>query len=409
MATLIKKTGSKYWHAIFRVPLPEGGSKLVSRSTRKTKKSQASIAAAKIQEATMAEAGAGDAKSRQILSVITRATEEAQKGVLNATRGRELIAEILKISTGEEMPSYSIRGWVDEWMKRQEGVSESTTRAYNTYTKQFLRGLGERAAGTLQSLTTEDIRNVRKWFKDGAGGKKSASVTTANLKMKVISSIFIEAMKEGITNFNPVAALKPLPADTSVTRKPFTAEEVAKLADNAPNEEWRGMILLGAYTGLRLVDCATLVWKDVDLKRREIVTVPEKTKRKKTTVTIPLHDTLFEFLKSRPIPMKPESPVFPSLTVMSGTGRNGLSKQFTQIMETARVGRGESSNNGGRTNYERSFHSLRHTLTSWLADSNVSPEIRMKIIGHKSREVHSLYTHLDNETLRAAMSAVPAI
>ena len=64
---------------------------------------------------------------------------------------------------------------------------------------------------------------------------------------------------------------------------------------------------------------------------------------------------------------------------------------------------------GSRTNYERSFHSLRHTLTSWLADSNVSPEIRMQIIGHKSQDVHSLYTHLDAKTLKKAMSGVPGL
>ncbi len=411
MATLTKKPGSKYWHAVFRVPSEDGGSKLISRSTRKTKRGEAEIAAAKIQEAAKAEAGAGDAKSRQILSVITRATEDAQKGILNAKRGREYVSEILKISTGEDLPPYTIREWVQEWMARQEGVSEATTRAYITYTEQFTRWLdeNERAEGTLQSLTTEDMRKLRKWYKDGAGSEKPASASTANLKMKVLSSIFIEATKEGITNFNPVAALKPLPSDGGVARKPFTAEEVARLVKAAPSEEWQGMILMGAYTGLRLADCANLKWEDVNLTKEEIVTMPKKTQRKKTTVRIPIHKALMDYLKSQPTPINGKTKVFPTLAKLSGTGRNGLSMQFAGIMGDAKVSRGKSSQSGGRTSYERSFHSLRHTLTSWLADSNVSPEVRMQIIGHKSQDVHSLYTHLGEETLKTAMSGVPAI
>ena len=83
--------------------------------------------------------------------------------------------------------------------------------------------------------------------------------------------------------------------------------------------------------------------------------------------------------------------------------------KFTRIMKDAGVSRGESKDTGGKTIYERSFHSLRHTLTSFLADSGVSPEVRMQILGHKSEDVHAIYTHLDNDTLKAAMGEVPEL
>jgi integrase len=177
----------------------------------------------------------------------------------------------------------------------------------------------------------------------------------------------------------------------------------------APSEEWKGMILMGAFTGLRLTDCAKLNWENINLLKREIITIPQKTKRKKTIVRIPIHPTLEAYLKDLPTPIKSDTPVFPALNSQTGTGRNGLSKQFTSIMESAKVSRGKSISTGSRTSYERSFHSLRHTLTSWLADSNVSPEIRMQIIGHKSQDVHSLYTHLGDETLKNAIAGVPEL
>ncbi len=362
-----------------------------------------------MEKTAQAEAGAGEEKSRRILSVITRATEDAERGILNSTKGSAYIAEIIKIATGEDLQTYTIKEWVSEWLARQEGVSIATVRAYNTYTKQFLKWLGPRADNTLQSLTTADMRKLRQWFLDGAGGKRKASVNTATQKMKTVSSIYIEAMKQGITNFNPVAALKALPQEDSITRKPFTLQEVKSLINHAPSDDWRGLILMGAFTGLRLTDCAQLPWDAVNLKKGEIVTMPSKTKRKRTIVRIPLHPSLASFLSSRPTPIDNTAPVFPELAVQSGPGRNGLSIQFTEIMDKANVSRGKASTTGGRSSYERSFHSLRHTLTSWLADSNVSPEIRMEIIGHKSQDVHSLYTHLGDETLQNAMSGVPGL
>ena len=409
MASIYKPSGRKHFHTTFYVPTDDGEMKKITKTTGKTNRSEAQRAAVELEAAALAEAGAGEEKGRLILSIITRATEDAQKGILNATKGREYINEIVSISTGEDLRAYTIQEWINEWMARQEGVAEATTRAYTTYTRQFSKWLGKRAAGTLQSLTTEDMRKLREWYRDGAGTERKSSANTASQKMKVISSIFIEAKKQAITNFNPVAALKSLTQDDSLPRKPFTSKEVSKLVNHAPSEDWKGLILVGAFTGLRLTDCAKLTWKDINLKKKEIVTMPRKTKRKKTMVKIPIHPTLEKFLKTLPTPIKPETPVFQSLSVLTGTGRNGLSTQFTAIMAKAKVGRGKSISTGSRTSYERSFHSLRHTLTSWLADSNVSPEIRMQIIGHKSQDVHSLYTHLGDKTLKKAMSGVPGL
>jgi len=42
-------------------------------------------------------------------------------------------------------------------------------------------------------------------------------------------------MAEGVTNFNPVAALEPLEEEEEqLVRKPFTQEEVAQLIEASP-------------------------------------------------------------------------------------------------------------------------------------------------------------------------------
>ena len=335
--------------------------------------------------------------------------ENARKGILNATAASKAVSEILKISTGEDMPDHTIRTWVATWLKSKKGRSESTVRAYRTHTTNFLTWLSDRADNRLQSITTADMRLYRQWLLDGAGGKNKASQTTARLKMKTVSSIFLKAMAEGITNFNPVAALEALEEDDKLLRKPFTQEEVTQLIEAATSDEWRGLITMGAFTGLRLTDCALITWDKINLKTGWIKMVPAKTKRKNIEVKIPIHATLETWLNNQPTPIKEDTRVFQKLSTYTGAGRNGLSSQFAEIMGKSGVSRGESKNTGGRVMYQRSFHSLRHTLTSWLSEAKIDPEVRMKILGHKSEDVHAGYTHHGDDSLATAMGSIPKL
>ena len=56
-----------------------------------------------------------------------------------------------------------------------------------------------------------------------------------------------------------------------------------------------------------------------------------------------------------------------------------------------------------RTLARRSFHSLRHTYNTELANAEVPQEIRRKLVGHASDGVNDIYTHLDVEVFRGAI------
>jgi integrase len=55
----------------------------------------------------------------------------------------------------------------------------------------------------------------------------------------------------------------------------------------------------------------------------------------------------------------------------------------------------------------RSFHSLRHSFNSALANAGVTQEVRMKLTGHADARINKNYTHLRDETLKNAMEAMP--
>jgi len=64
---------------------------------------------------------------------------------------------------------------------------------------------------------------------------------------------------------------------------------------------------------------------------------------------------------------------------------------------------------GKRMISKRTFHALRHSFTSALANKNVASELRMKLTGHKPLAEHQKYTHHEMDNLRAAVKKNPVL
>jgi len=62
---------------------------------------------------------------------------------------------------------------------------------------------------------------------------------------------------------------------------------------------------------------------------------------------------------------------------------------------------------GIRNFTNRTFHSLRHSFNSALANAGVTEEVRMKLSGHSSKAMNTRYTHLEVGTLKRAMTSLP--
>jgi integrase len=230
---------------------------------------------------------------------------------------------------------------------------------------------------------------------------------TANLAVKIVSMAFHKALRQGKIKFNPCTGLDPLPEE-SVEREPFTIDEIKRLVE-AARGDWNGAILFAYYTGARLGDVANMQWSAIDPQRSLVTFTPQKTKRKKkNAIRIPLHPDLEKELLKRP--GVGAAPLFPSLAGRETGGRHGLSAEFAVIMRKARV-HGEivrhTANGPGNTT--KSFHSLRHSFNSALANAGVDRELRQVLTGHASERMNELYTHREVEPLRAAIAALPGV
>jgi integrase len=90
-------------------------------------------------------------------------------------------------------------------------------------------------------------------------------------------------------------------------------------------------------------------------------------------------------------------------------GRHGLSEGFKRIMRKAGLDLDTVQGKGVRQLSRRTFHALRRSFTSALANQGVAPELRMTLTGHKTEAVHRGYTHHELEKLRAAVGKIPPL
>jgi integrase len=203
---------------------------------------------------------------------------------------------------------------------------------------------------------------------------------------------------------NPAEAVD-LPEKDSVERGTFNAAEV-KMLVNVARGEWQTLILLGYYTGARLSDCCRLEWKDIDLANEVLSYVQRKTGK---LVHVPLHPELQAWLEKSATSDKPQIFVMPGMADKGPGGRHGLSESFKTLVRKAGLDLQTVQGGGDRMISRRTFHALRHSFTSGLANAGVAPELRMKLTGHSSERVHRGYSHHDMEVLKAAMAKLPSL
>ena len=154
-------------------------------------------------------------------------------------------------------------------------------------------------------------------------------------------------------------------------------------------------------------DVADLQWSAIDWEAQKITVTTRKTRK---DVTVPVHPQFASWLQEQTRGIG-RAPVFPRLAGKSGAGKSGLSMQFKRIMDRAKI-KGRllrEANGAGRSQSSLSFHSLRHSFNSAMANAGISSEVRQKLTGHSSAQMNAQYTHHELEELRAAVSVIPRI
>lgn len=380
MAYVVKdaRKRSPYWYAIYR----DATGRRVRKSTELTSKS----------------------KALEMARGLQKASDEARRGVLTEARTRELLSEVLQSVNGEGLRVFTVSEWLDHFVKgKRKSRADKTARRHEQVARLFTEFLGPRARLNIAAVTSRDIAGFR-----DQRHSLGLSPATVNLDVTVLSAAFNAAIKQGHLSVNPCAAIEPV-KDKAQRKHVFTPEQVSALVKTAKGE-WKGLILVAFYIGARLGDCANLRWRNVDLVS-EIKTIrfePGKGGREVVTV---IHPALEDYLLSLPTPKSDEAFLFPSLAEQAKRHVSPISKAFRGLMEEARIQQSviRERNKSGRSVNALSFHSLRHSFSSLLANAGVREELRMALTGHKTRDMQQHYTHHELEGLRDAVAMLPRV
>jgi integrase len=414
MASVIKDPGgrSPYWIAVCSVTV-EGKTKRIWRTTKVPIEP---IPKATLPDDTVVKDLKPDGtpmtkrylreEAHRVAQQIERAIRIEHKGEATEANLRRILSETLERAEGHPLAHPSVADWLNQWIDSRTGaIAERTRLKYFQVRSDFLKFLGTRSTQKLEAIGFKDFLEFRKQLV--AEGRTPQ--TADQLVRKILASPFTLAVKLGMLSSNPLAHLPPL-RSTRATKKTFTPEQITKLVAAAKGD-WKGMILGGYYTGARLIDLAKLRWSNLDLVEKTISFTQKKREGRsgQTDVRIPIHPTLEEYLLSLPSQDDASAPLFPELYHKPGTGRSRLSMAFKRIMEKAGIDAGvlrERNGEKGRSLSALSFHSLRHSFNSAMANAGVPQELRAMLTGHSSAEMNKVYTHHEWARLQKAVESI---
>ena len=223
----------------------------------------------------------------------------------------------------------------------------------------------------IAAITSKDIAELR--------DKRHAlglAPLTVNLDITILSSAFNAAWKQGHVSVNPCLAVEPLKDKKKHRKGIFTPEQVSVLVKTARGD-LKGLVMAGFYLGARLNDIANLKWENVDLVSK-IKTVRFQPRKGGGEIVAVIHPALEDYLLTLPAPEKDDAYLFPSLAQRAVST---LSKEFGKLMEEARIEQRiiREKSGAGRNVHELTFHSLRHSFSSILANAGVSEERRINV------------------------------
>src|SRR5271157_2252021 len=158
MASVIKKTTSKFWFAAFR----DAGGRQRRISTGTTDKERAKQIA-KQYEMTAQKRG-------------------------SAQKVREAFSNLFKEFYGEEVPSITVRKFIDRWLKdRKRETALGTMAVYENSVSRFLSFVGPDADRELAAVTKTRITDYRNQMAD------KLATGTVNRELKIVKMIFRKA------------------------------------------------------------------------------------------------------------------------------------------------------------------------------------------------------------------------
>ncbi len=388
MATLFRNSNSPIWRARYT----NADGRRISQSTGTTERKEAKLIAAGYEHAEKNQRKQAARLPAIFEAQLNTVAREAASGNLTLARAEEFVHRLHRLANPDFREASLKEFWMGWIVEQTRHVGKSTATGYQHDFDLFSMALGSRImSAPLRSLTTDQVNAAI----DKAKKSGTRRASTINKALSCLRRVMEAAVAEELATHNPAKQSRSLRQEDSTERAPFTAKEIRAMIDHEDtSEEWKGAITIAAHTGLRLGDIRILNRKHID--GTHLVIMPGKTARQKKVITVPLTPPCIAWIGER------KGDFFPTLKKQATAT---TSMQFSAIMGKAKVPK-EIEQPGG-LKASRSFHALRHTFASWLAEADIHADVRQKLTGHSSSKIHARYSHHD-EALDRAVKTLPS-
>jgi integrase len=267
-----------------------------------------------------------------------------------------------------------------DWMKREHPKAESLCDVTPAIAESFLQSLnhGRTSSGTFNFMLFV-LRYVFRTLKDEA---------------RLPDNVWMKARKKTSIAFS---------------RRQLTIDELKKVCGTATGE-LKTLFAIGIYTGLRLGDCATLKWGEVDLRRNQIRRIPNKVARRHPVpIVIPIHPVLSEMLASIPANERGSFVLPKTASVYFSPSKPAVSSAIQEHFKANGIETSGKREIGTRPVTLVGFHSLRHTFVSMCREANAPLSVVESIVGHSNVAMTQHYTHVSELAASNAVNLLPAV
>lgn len=274
---------------------------------------------------------------------------------------------------------------VEEYISSREyRCKESTRERYLRYLKCNLKYLHNKKA---KKVTKRDIEQIVILLKEQKIANK-----TINCIILFLRSVYNYGISNKWLSENPAKLTETLPNSQKKDKDFLTEQEMQKyiqyIKDYPINKQ--APLLTALLTGMRIGELLALEWNDIDFKTKQISinkqVLNNKISTPKTDSSIRKVD-MSDMVIDSLIKLKKEQKVLSHIVFCNKCGgymkRNAFIKNwFKPIM--AKLGKADYT-----------FHSLRHTYTSYLLSNGVPVKYVQEQLGHSSASTTlEIYNHI---------------
>lgn len=296
--------------------------------------------------------------------------------------------------------------WLEEYKKNRVKIG-----TYYTYQKQY----DSTVRKTLGAKNIADIRgeHIQKYYNDLV--KKGFAISTIKVISAILSGCFIQAMKNGLIERNPIK-LADLPRQTEQhTRQALTKEQQELFMEYAKDSYLYNFFAVMLRTGLRNGEMRGLKSHDID-KKKNVLHVQRTLKRIEGIGFV--EDTPKTITSNREIPLTVDTMSlldaqrnywdFKVVKMDRYLFCNEKGEPLSRERVQAEIQRILKRIAAAGYEFERiTPHVFRHTFATRAIEAGMQPQVLKTILGHSSLAMTmDLYSHVLPDTKAEEMAKI---